>query len=187
MYPKAAIPILSILIFVQFAAGQKLPGNIRGYKVENAALKISQLPKDTAGQDDIDIFVKLGTPVISISGLFAAKVEITGEFVPTKQSGKVDFLTFHDVKVNGIPVDVEEYAYPFAFKKSEATILDHPARGTLRLAGIAKAAYAELTGSKEDWRLTGTAFVYGKFRKFGFNFKRVVPIKLDLTVKNPFR
>lgn len=187
IYRRAAITFFSLTLLFQFAAGQNLAGSIRGYKVQNTPLKISQIPLDGGGKNDIDIFVNLGTPVVKMSGLFSAEVEITGEFVPLKQSGTVDFLTFHDIRVNGIPVEVNEYAHSFAFRKRATTVLEKPARGTLRLTGITKAAIAELTGSKEEWRVTGTAFVFGKFRKFGLSFKRVVPIKLDLRVKNPLR
>lgn len=186
IYRRAAIAFFSLTLLFQFAAGQNLPGNIRGYKVEKVPLKISQLPRETAAKDT-DIFVKLGAPAVSITSLFSADVEISGEFVPAKQSGQVDFLTFHDIKVNGIPIDVNEYAHSFAFRKGETTVLKQPAHGTLRVAGIARAAFAELTSSKDDWHVTGTAFIFGKFKKFGFSFKRVVPIKLDLRVKNPLR
>ena len=64
-------------------------------------------------------------------------------------------------------------------------MLPTPAKITINIANIAKAAYKELVDSKKDWIVTGTVFVFGKFKKFGFNFKRVVPIKIGLTIKNP--
>ena len=40
---------------------------------------------------------------------------------------------------------------------------------------------------KKKWSVTGTVFVFGKFKKYGINFKRVVPIKIDLTIANPLK
>ena len=65
------------------------------------------------------------------------------------------------------------------------TMLPTPAKITINTANIAKAAYKELVDSKKDWSVTGIVFVFGKFRKFGVSFKRVVPVKIDLTIKNP--
>jgi hypothetical protein len=45
----------------------------------------------------------------------------------------------------------------------------------------------ELINSPNELVVTGTAFVFGKFKKFGFTFKRVVPVKIDLKFKNPLR
>jgi hypothetical protein len=45
----------------------------------------------------------------------------------------------------------------------------------------------EMRDSKKEWTITGRVFVFGKFRKFGFEHKRVVPIDIHLTVANPIR
>ena len=50
-----------------------------------------------------------------------------------------------------------------------------------------KGALSERRDSKGQWRVKGTAMVFGKFRKFGFSFKRVVPVKVDFYIPNPIR
>jgi len=52
---------------------------------------------------------------------------------------------------------------------------------------LPRAAYSEIVEHKSELSVTGTAFVFGKFKKMGFSFKRVVPIKIDIKVKNPLR
>jgi hypothetical protein len=50
-----------------------------------------------------------------------------------------------------------------------------------------RGAVRELKDSKEEWSVTGRVFVFGKFKKFGFNFKRVVPVEINIKIKNPLR
>ena len=52
---------------------------------------------------------------------------------------------------------------------------------------MARAARRELIESKKEWQVTGTVFIFGKFKKFGFGFKRVVPVKINLKIDNPLK
>jgi hypothetical protein len=52
---------------------------------------------------------------------------------------------------------------------------------------VSKAVYRELTEQRDELQVTGTVFVFGKFKKMGFEFKRVIPVKIDLKIKNPLR
>jgi hypothetical protein len=52
---------------------------------------------------------------------------------------------------------------------------------------ILNAAWNEVSGSKKEWIVTGRVFVFGKFRKLGFSFKRVVPVEVKLMINNPLR
>ncbi len=60
-----------------------------------------------------------------------------------------------------------------------------PATVFLPTSNILNAAWKEITASKSDWNVTGRVFVFGKFKKFGFTFKRVIPVDVRLTIKNP--
>ena len=42
-----------------------------------------------------------------------------------------------------------------------------------------------MTDTRTEWIVTGRVFVFGKFRRYGLYHKRVVPIDLNLTIKNP--
>lgn len=95
-------------------------------------------------------------------------------------------ISFHDLKVNGIKVEPEEYLRKFEFRRGERTIVPTPVRIFIPASGVVKAAWQEMTNVQEDWKVTGRVFIFGKFRRFGFYHKRVVPIDFDLTIKNPF-
>ena len=113
-------------------------------------------------------------------------IEIPVSVCSLEQSGRVDFLTFHNVRVNGLEVEVEEYRNSFQVKKNTSVPLPNPAKITIGSKSIAKAAYKELVESRDEWSVTGTVFVFGKFKKMGLSLKRVVPVKIDLKIKNPF-
>ena len=160
---------------------QQLPYEIRGYKVHQEKTVVST----NVGEAPFDASVKIGDPELVDAGLNGVAFEIQAEVLTPKQSGKVDFFTFHEVKVNGIAVEVEEYRHPFSFKKGESVFLPKPARISLPVTGIVQAAWQELRGSKGDWIVTGRVFVFGRFRKFGMYHKRVVPVDFVVKIKNP--
>lgn len=166
-------------------AAQDHPEKIRGYKVFDAKVTVSNSPPSSDDKDKIDAFVKLTGPTFAGIGLTGATVEIGAVVTATDQSGSVDFVTFEDAAINGIKVVVEEYRHPFSFKKQQAVTIPQPVRISLRYASLPQVVYSELFDRKSEISITGTAYVFGKFKKFGFSFKRVVPVKFDLKLKNP--
>ncbi len=176
---------LSFLIFTSLTIGQELPSKIRGYKLYDARVTVINANDAVSQKDSQDATVRILDPAVTGLSLTGAIVEVGAEITALKQSGSVDFMTCRDLRVNGIAIEIEEYAYPFAFKEGEKITLPTPAKISIKIGNLAKAAYKELTAPKKDWAVTGTVFVFGKFKKFGFNFKRVVPVKINLTIKNP--
>ncbi len=174
-----------MLIFTYFTAAQGLPSKIRGYKLYDAKVTVTNATDAVSQKDRPDAAVRIMDPAVTGLSLTGAVVEVGAEITALKQSGSVDFMTCRDLRVNGIAIEIEEYAYPFAFKEGEKITLPTPAKISIKMGNLAKAAYKELTDPKKDWAVTGTVFVFGKFKKFGFSFKRVVPVKIDLTIKNP--
>lgn len=186
-YVRQAVSLsLLVLIFLGTTAiSQDLPDKIRGYKVYADKISVSTgVPSETT---TADASVKIGDPTLVDAGLTGITFELPAEVLATKQSGKVDFFTFHEVKVNGIAVDVEEYRHPFSFKKGETLLLPKPARISLPVTGMVQAAWQEMRDPKVDWAVTGRVYVFGKFRKFGMYHKRVVPVDFEITIKNPLR
>lgn len=176
----------AFLLFAAHAYPQDWPDKINGYKVYDP--KISITTSDLlANSADHDAQVKLSVPTLVDLRLSGAIIEIGASVLSEKQSGKVELVTFKDIFVNGFRVDVEDYKHAFSFKKGETAVLPKPARITLKTSSLPRAAYNELTNSKTEIAVTGTAFVFGKFKKMGFSFKRVVPVKIDLRVRNPLR
>lgn len=92
---------------------------------------------------------------------------------------------FRDFRINGVTVEVAELNEPFTIRKRGKTALPAPASVFISTPRLISSAWKEITDSKKDWSVTGRVFVFGKFRRFGFNFKRVVPVDVRLTVKNP--
>lgn len=174
----------AFLLFAAHAYAQDWPDKINGYKVYDP--KISITTSDLlANSEDHDAQIKLSVPTLVDLRLSGAIIEIGASVLSEKQSGKVELVTFKDIFVNGFRVDVEDYKHAFSFKKGETAVLPKPARITLKTSSLPRAAYNELTNSKTELAVTGTAFVFGKFKKMGFSFKRVVPVKIDLRVRNP--
>jgi hypothetical protein len=52
----------------------------------------------------------------SITGI---TISVSAELGPIEHSGGVHFTTFRDFKVNGIPVEVEDYREAFPIKKTK--------------------------------------------------------------------
>ena len=158
---KAASRLCSIVLSFVLAFpmfAQDLPGKIRGYKVYNAEISLTKITLELSAE---------------ISGL--------------QQSGRVDFLSFRDFRVNDLPVEVEEYKESFAFEKNQKITLPKPAVIHLGTAQTLRGALREIKESKTEWSVTGRVFVFGKFKKFGFSFKRVVPVEINIKIKNPLR
>lgn len=168
------LAVVLTLMLVQTAAGQKWPSKIRGYKVYDAKIDLSR-----------DAALKLAAWRVAEIGFSGATIEVDAAMLSKKQGGEIEFVTFSDFKVNGIPVEIEEYKNPFTIKKGQWFALPKPAQVYVRMTNIPQAAFRELTEVRGEMVVAGTAFVFGKFKKFGFTFKRVVPIKIELTIPNP--
>lgn len=185
---KFLAPIASVilLLFAFVTGAQDLPDKIRDYKVYKAKVRVATATSATTpNADDGEAVVKIGEPRIIDVGLAGVTFEADAELGVIPQSGRVDFLTFRDFRVNGMAIEFDEYNYSFDVKRGVAMRLPKPVRGLVSSLNIAKAAYKEMVESKSTWQVTGTVFVFGKFKKFGFKFKRVVPVRIELKVKNP--
>ncbi|MEQ1762928.1 MAG: hypothetical protein ABL984_07280 [Pyrinomonadaceae bacterium] len=166
--------LLSLSVF-----SQELPDKIRGYKVYRDKVSVNA---STGGSDAA---IKIGEPEVVDVSLTGITFELPAEFTTSAQSGKVEMVSFHDLKVNGIKVEPAEYTYKFEFRKGEKVVVPQPVRIFVPTSGLVKAAWQEMTEKRADWVVTGRLFVFGRFRRYGFYHKRVVPIDLNLTIKNP--
>lgn len=160
---------------------QDLPAKIRGYKVHGEAIRVTNV----GTHEPNGPFVTVGTPTISDVSLGGVTLAIIGELADAGHDGRVEMMMFRDFRVNGVKVDVAEYNTPFDVKKSGKTSLPGPATVFLPTTRIFNAAWKEITEAKENWTVTGRVLVFGRFKKFGFSFKRVIPVDVTLTIKNP--
>lgn len=185
---SALICVLFLLLFTTISNSQNLPDKIRGYKVHKAKIVVKTVSeKQTDVSSEYEAFVKINDPEILDISFTGIKFALEAELSSVEQSGTVDFLTFHDFRVNGLKVEVEEYESPFDFKKNEPISLPKPFTIFLGTGQALSGAIKEMKESKKEWRVTGRVFVFGRFKKSIFKFKRVVPVDIDILIKNPIK
>lgn len=171
---------LSIQVFTQ-----QLPKSIRGYKVHQERVSITETSHNTADPADAPV-VSVGEPLLTDLSLSGVSIGLPMSFRSPDQGGNVDFLSFHDFAINGISVSIEEYRHPFVFKKNELVELPEPVMIFISSGRIIQASWNELRDSRSEWLVTGRVFIFGKFKRFGFQFKRAIPVDISIRTKNPF-
>ena len=175
------------LLFSVSAFSQKLPNKIRGYKVYQTKISVKTDKEKTKEKKGAEAIVKIGEPELEDFSLTGITLKFPASVEGIEHSGKIDFLTFEDFKVNDLDVEIEEYKHPFEIKKDEKVFLPKPVKVFLRADRALRGALGEMKDSKKVWNVTGRIFVFGKFKKFGINFKRVVPIEINIKIENPLK
>ena len=183
------------------ASGQSraYPDNIRGYKVERTVVEIKKPDNKNQANDnsaassdsDVDQLITFGQPSIARATPLGITFDVPVIVAPVKQSGKVDFLVFEDMEVNGHSVQIDEYNHSFGLPDKQPLTLRDPLRIHIYLPSAILAALGDWTDSKDTWPVTGRVYVFGKFKKkilgISTSFKRVVPVELNLTMRNPLK
>ena len=182
------ISVLSTYMMSVSAQTQPFPKEIRGYKVERAVVEVKKTPQqkdaDQLGEKDL---IKFGDPKLIKATPLGITLEIPVVVSPVTQKGAIDFLMFEGMEVNGTSVSIDDYAQRFDLPDKRPLTLKHPLKIYINLPSAILAAVGEWTDSKETWPITGRVYVFGRFRKALFSFKRCVPIELNLTMRNPLR
>lgn len=169
------------------AAAQDLPKEIRGYKVYRAKISVLNKTEKIDKKDDSEAFVKVGEPELIDVSLSGITFEIPAEIDSLEQTGTIDFLAFHDFRVNNLAVQIEDYKESFEIKKNRSIVLPKPINIFLGAGQTLRGALSELKESKAEWTVTGRVFVFGHFKKSFLKFKRVVPVEINLKIKNPLK
>ena len=180
------------------AQNRTYPDKIRGYKVERTVVEVKRSKSNGAnsngknGQvslDDssVDQLISLGKPTLARVTPLGITFEVPIVVAPVTQSGKVDFLVFDDMEINGHSVDISEYEHSFKLPNEKPATLNDPLRIYIYLPSALLAAIGEWTDSQATWPVKGRVYVFGKFKKSIFSFKRCVPVELDLTMRNPLQ
>ena len=175
------------LWFISSAHAQDLPDEIRGYKVHNEKFSVTNNDDRRDQKNKSEVFARLSEPELIDTSLSGLTFEVSGEIDSLDYKGKVDFLMFRNFKVNGLDVEIEEYTNSFEFKKNQPIALPKPVKIFLSSRQALRGALGEIRDSKEDWTVTGTVFVFGRFKKWGFSAKRVVPVEVNVKIKNPLK
>ncbi len=178
---------ICLFIFADASNSQDLPDKIRGYKVYKADIKVQNESESDAKEKDLRVEVDFEEPEVASVGLFGVTVELGSKVTVFGQSGTIDFISFKDFEVNGIKVNIEEYKESFEFKKGEPVELKKPVEIFVSTTQTLRGALKEYQDSKDEWLVKGRIFVFGKFNKLGFKFKRVIPVDVELMIKNPLK
>jgi hypothetical protein len=170
------------------------PKEIRGYKVEAARVEPrKQKDGGAAGStqhgdgDEFDDLIQFGDPQLVRVTPLGITIDLPIKLSPVNHGGRVDFLAFEDMVVNGTPVSVEDYNHPFDLPSAHALVLPGPLRVYISTPMAVLGAIGEWGKEKETWPITGRVFVFGHFKKYLMKFKRVVPVELDLSIPNPLK
>jgi hypothetical protein len=174
------------------------PDKIRGYKVERTQVEVKRSKpigannNGKSGQvslDDssVDQLISLSKPTLARVTPLGITFEVSMVVAPVTQSGKVDFLVFEDMEINGHSVNISDYEHSFKLPNDEPLTLNDPLRIYIYLPSALLAALGEWTDSQDTWPVTGRVYVFGKFKKSIFSFKRCVPVELDLKMRNPLQ
>jgi len=184
---RVAVFVGSLLFFFSPAIAQDLPKEIRGYKVHRAAIAVRSQAERNGAKDKSEAIIKVGEPELIGISLAGVTFALAAEIDVLQQSGTVDFLTFQDFRVNNLKVDVEEYRESFKFKENQTVTLPKPIEITVGAGQTLRGALGEMRESKDEWTVTGRVFIFGQFKKSFLKFKRVVPIEINLKIKNPLK
>jgi len=162
------------------------PKEIRGYKVEHAAVELKELSKQKKQQQNAaPHLIQFDDPRVASVTPLGITLEIPVVVSPVKQKGHVDFLVFERMKVNGTSVEIDEYHRAFDLPNKKPLTLKEPLRFYVYLPNAILAAVDELSRSVKEWPITGTVYVFGRFNKSVFRFKRVIPVEINMTTPNP--
>jgi hypothetical protein len=199
------ISIRILLVSLLLSAGTSLqsqsrayPDKIRGYKVERTVVQVKRpgpsgannngKDPQTAGDDaTVDQLLSFGKPTLARLTPLGITFEVPMVVAPVTQSGKIEFLVFEDMEINGRSVNIADYEHSFSLPNSKPLTLKDPLRIHIYLPSALLAAIGEWTDSQDTWPVTGRVYVFGKFKKSLFSFKRCVPVELDVTMRNPLK
>jgi hypothetical protein len=186
-----AVGVLTIGVNTAFGQSTIYPKEIRGYKVVRAAVELKQTKvrnPDTKAQTPSQpstSLIQFGKPRIVRITPLGISLEIPIVVSPVRQKGRVDFLVFESITVNGTSVQIDEYHGRFNLPNKEPLALTEPLRFYAYLPTAVLAGIDELTNNRKEWPVTGTVYVFGRFNKSIFRFKRCIPLELNLTIPNP--
>jgi len=196
----ACLLLLFITSPTALAQTRSYPKEIRGYKIERTAIEIKkpdsknrnsnnsgQTEEQNISGSDVDALIQFGKPQLARVTPLGITFKVPIVVAPVTQKGRVDFLMFEDMVVNGISVQIDEYRRAFDLPNKKPSTLRDPLSFYIYLPSAVLAAIGDWRDSKDVWPVTGRVYVFGKFKKSLFSFKRCVPVELNLTMRNPLR
>jgi hypothetical protein len=180
------VVLASVLLYAGTSlSAQSLPGSIRGYKVHTAKIFVAPTGASPAKGANHEAVVFLGTPSLTSVGFSGVQMQIPVEVRSSKVTGEIEFVTFHDLKVDGSAIQIDEIRPALKLPKNAKFPIRQLVNVNISGSGILKAGVKSASGAGKLISISGTAFVFGTFDKLGMKFKRVIPVKISASVPNP--
>lgn len=129
--------------------------------------------------------VVLGTPSVAGVSWTEVVVDIPVWIKPVDVSGSIHGIEFTDMRINGIPFDVDPYTADFDLPENDPTTLPEPLRLRVRFERVAPGVFEEAIMPSDTLQVTGRATVHGTFRKWIFTVKRSVEFPISESRENP--
>ena len=184
-YQITAVLLLTAIPSTPLAQSVGYPKEIRGYKVERAAVELRETKQKNAQQNTTPQLIKFGSPRVAAITPLGITLEIPVVVSPVKQKGHIDFLVFEKMQVNDTSVEIDEYHRAFDLPNKKPLTLKEPLRFYVYLPNAIMVAIDDLTNTAKEWPIVGVVYVFGRFNKSVFRFKRVIPVEINLTTPNP--
>ncbi len=189
--------VIAVLVFAAAAAAQKedLPKKLYGYRMHREPVRLvadlstirpegSPPAAAASSSSSVDGIEMIPPRLVKVSPLgVTLAVKIAAAAPP--YSGKIDRLVFRKFTVNGLSVEVADLEPKVQVRAGERFVMPEPAEIFIPTHSLVRGAWRETVDSKPQWHISGRVFVLGTFRRYGMNFKRSVPVDLDLIIDNP--
>ncbi|HEV7646387.1 MAG TPA: hypothetical protein VGO50_20805 [Pyrinomonadaceae bacterium] len=177
------IPLFCLLLLT-LAGGNFAQGKIDGYKVYNAKVSVISAQDDVPPniKNDFDSLVKIGKPQNFTLTTAGASFELPLSVNIFKSGGRIERVSFENVQVNGLKMQVEDFIEVFDFEKGLDMPFPRPLKVKVRLSDTARSLFS-LKPSIRNFEVAGKVLVFGTFKKLGFKFKRAIPVDLKFKVK----
>ena len=175
--------LISITIFCQNSVSDF---DTDGYKIHNESIVITN--DRSAAKADINknaASVTIDSISITGVGISGLTISIDATLAAQPQGGTIRRIEFSNVKLNGVGLRISDHQTKFKLRPGQPITLPAPIIARISGLGIAKTAFSELVERPKKWHVSGSAMVYGKFKRFGIGFKRAVPVKVDVEIDNP--
>ncbi len=177
-----------LLAYTSSYAQEGLPNKIRGYSLHRSDISVVLLTHgELRPAENRGVLVTIDKPTFSGIGLTGATISVTGSVEAFDQDGDIDFVMFRDFTVNGVPVQIAEYTDKLRLRKGQPFRISRPVMIKANPLALARALASNGARSGDKWRVSGTALIFGRFKKFGFSFKRVIPVKVSVMIADPFQ
>jgi hypothetical protein len=140
-------------------------------------------PKDPS--EAVAKAVRFGTPRPVAISWTELVVDVPVRVHPVGVSGRVESVTFTNLRLNGIPFEVDPYTASFDLPDKRAVDLPRPLRLRVRFSRVAPGVIDEALMPSDSLALTGSVAVSGSFKKWFLSVRRTVDVPIDERGPNP--